>query len=66
MKRRFVQRALVAGLLGILASSCVVHETVVRRAPPCVGGVWIGAHYDRAGRWHVAHWRCPGVIEVVE
>ena len=30
----------------------------------CPGGYWIEQHYDRYGRWHRGHWRCPGVIEV--
>jgi hypothetical protein len=66
MKRELIGIVIAAGALGLLASGCVVHETVVRRDPPCVGGVWIGGHYDGAGRWHRPHWRCPGVIEVIE
>jgi hypothetical protein len=30
----------------------------------CPGGYWIEGHYDRYGRWHRPHWRCPGVYEV--
>jgi hypothetical protein len=49
----------VLGLAG-----CVVREReVVRPVPACRGGVWVEGHYGPAGRWHPAHWRCPGVVE---
>lgn len=51
------------------ASGCVVRERrVVASAPPppCRGGVYVEGHYGHRGRWHPAHWRCPGVIEEVE
>jgi hypothetical protein len=47
-------------------TACTVHTVVVERRPPCAGGVWIEGHYGPRGRWHPGHWRCPGVIEVVE
>lgn len=64
MKRRIVATLLMTALLGLVATSCEVRETVVRR--PCVGAIWIGGHYDRFGAWHQPHWRCPGVVEVIE
>jgi hypothetical protein len=55
-------------MAGGVGTSCVVREErVVARPgpyPPCPGGVWIQGHYGPRGRWHPAHWRCPGVIEV--
>ena len=32
----------------------------------CPGGVFIEGHRGPRGRWHEGHWRCPGVVEVVE
>lgn len=53
-------RWLILSLVSVgLLAGCVV----VAPRPPCPGGVWIEGHYDRMGRWHRAHWRCPGVIE---
>jgi hypothetical protein len=56
------------GLMGLFAlglavtagSGCVVRETTVARPGACRGGVWVEGRYDRWGRWHPAHWRCPG------
>jgi hypothetical protein len=59
-------RSSIAKLLPLLViglSGCVVHEREVVRAPPCAGGVWVAGHYGPQGRWHRAHWRCPGVVE---
>ncbi len=47
-----------------VALGCVV-ETATP-PPRCAGGVWVQGHYGRHGVWHHAHWRCPGVVEVVE
>jgi hypothetical protein len=49
----------------VALSGCVVEA---RPAPPgrCPGGVWVAGHYGPHGRWHPGHWRCPGVVEVVE
>lgn len=46
-------------------SGCVVEA---RPGPPgrCPGGYWVAGHYGPHGRWHPGHWRCPGVVEVVE
>ncbi len=65
MKIRLIPTLLALALVGAAASSCVVHETEVRHSP-CAGGVWIGGHYDAVGRWHPPHWRCPGVVEIIE
>ncbi len=56
-----------AALLGLsLFTGCVVEERRVVRGPaPCAGGVWVAGHYGPGGRWHPAHWRCPGVVEEV-
>ena len=46
---------------------CVEREVVVARpGRACPGGAWIAGHYGPGGYWHPAHWRCPGVVEVVE
>jgi len=56
----------LAALVTIALPGCVVHEREVVRAPPrCPGGVWVEGHYGPQGRWHPAHWRCPGVVEEV-
>ncbi|HXX66019.1 MAG TPA: hypothetical protein VEK07_02495 [Polyangiaceae bacterium] len=56
---------LFVGLALFALSGCVVEA---RPAPPprCPGGEWIAGHYGPHGRWHPGHWRCPGVVEVVE
>jgi hypothetical protein len=65
MLRRFGLMALCALGLATAGSGCVVRETAVARPGACPGGVWIEGRYDRWGRWHPAHWRCPGArIEV--
>jgi len=53
-------------LASLTTAGCVVREErVVRPGPrPCPAGVWIEGHRGPRGRWHPAHWRCPGVIEV--
>jgi hypothetical protein len=58
-----VLAAVVVSLLG-----CVVEErtVVARPAPPCPGAVWVVGHYGPRGRWHPGHWRCRGVVEIVE
>jgi hypothetical protein len=53
---------LLSALLAPLGG-CVVREV---RGPACAGGVWIAGHYGPRGRWHPGHWRCAGVVEVVE
>jgi hypothetical protein len=52
----------------VTVAGCVVEERTVVERPrrPCPAGEWIGGHYGPRGRWHPGHWRCPGVIEVVE
>ena len=63
--KRLLMGAIVAG--GLLAQSlgCIVHEReyAVGR---CRGGIWIAGHRGPRGVWHPGHWRCPGVVEVVE
>jgi hypothetical protein len=61
-----LKMAALALLLIVPVVGCTVHTVVVERHPPCPGGVWIDGHYGPRGRWHPGHWRCPGVIEVVE
>ena len=63
--RRLLRFGVLAALLGASTSACVVREqpVVVARPAPCAGGYWVQGHYDRVGRWHPSHWRCPGVIE---
>jgi len=61
-----LKMAALALLLIVSVVGCTVHTVVVERHPPCPGGVWIDGHYGPRGRWHPGHWRCPGVIEVVE
>jgi hypothetical protein len=56
-----IKMGLLALTLGAPLSGCVVHERVVAHtAAPCRNGYWIDGHYDRYGRWHGAHWHCPG------
>ena len=57
--------ALLAAMISS-AAGCVVRERVVARPGACPGGVWIEGHGDRHGRWHRAHWRCPGVVDRIE
>jgi hypothetical protein len=54
--------------LPVVASGCIVETRAYARPmrPACPGGIWIEGHYGRYGRWHPGHWRCPGVVEVVE
>jgi hypothetical protein len=63
---RRLKNAVAMLLLVIPVAGCTVHTVVVERRPPCPGGVWYEGHYGPRGRWHPGHWRCPGVIEVVE
>jgi len=49
--------------LGLSQLSCYVRET---RPGGCPGGVWVEGHYGPRGRWHPAHWRCPGHPAVIE
>jgi len=57
-------------ILGVLVlavlTGCVVERRPVVVGPRCPGGVWIEGHYGPRGRWWPGHWRCPGVVEVVE
>ena len=63
-----LRRALSLSAMALVLSGCVVRERVVvaRPAPPCPGAVWMEGHYGPRGRWHPGHWRCTGVVEVVE
>jgi hypothetical protein len=60
MTARLAKILVLFPLLVSLIGGCVV---VARPARPCPGGIWIEGHNDRFGRWHPAHWRCPGVVE---
>ena len=61
-----IRAALSLSFLALTLSGCVVEDrTAVRRAP-CPGGWWVEGHYGPRGRWHPGHWRCPGVVEVIE
>jgi hypothetical protein len=62
--RRFLSFVSLGALLVGTLSACVVREERVARPGPCRGGVWIEGHHGPGGRWHPAHWRCPGVVEV--
>jgi hypothetical protein len=67
-----VARCLVVSfiLTSVLGACAPRREVVVvreaRPARPCRGGVWIEGHRGRRGLWHPGHWRCEGVVEVVE
>jgi hypothetical protein len=61
-----LKKAIAMLLLLMPVVGCTVHTVVVERRAPCPGGVWIEGHYGPRGRWHPGHWRCPGVVEVVE
>ena len=61
-----LKKAVAMLLLVLPVAGCTVHTVVVERRPPCPGGVWFEGHYGPRGRWHPGHWRCPGVVEVVE
>jgi hypothetical protein len=50
-------------LFSLAESGCYVREA---RPAPCPRGVWIEGHYGPRGRWHPAHWRCPGRPEIIE
>jgi len=64
--RKVISVGLALSLV-VIASGCVEREVVVERQPrACAGGVWVEGHYGPLGRWHHGHWRCPGVVEVVE
>lgn len=59
---RILQAAFVAVVV-LSGLSCVVRET---RPGGCPGGIWVEGHYGPRGRWHPAHWRCPGRPAVIE
>ena len=62
----FIVRILQVVFLAVLALSalsCVVRET---RPGGCPGAIWVEGHYGPRGRWHPAHWRCPGRPPVIE
>jgi hypothetical protein len=62
----FILRTLAVVVLTAAAfSGCVVEERT-RPYPPCRGAFWVEGHYGPRGGWHHGHWRCPGVVEVVE
>ncbi len=46
----------------LMATSCYSDY----RPHRCAGGFWVEGHRGPRGRWHEGHWRCPGVVEVVE
>lgn len=52
--------------IGAIAGCSSERTVIVRNGPPCVGGVWIEGHYGPRGYWRPGHWRCPGVVEVVQ
>jgi hypothetical protein len=59
----------LVGLAALSMTGCVVEERpyYAHSGPPaCAGGRWIPGHYGPYGAWHRGHWRCPGVVEVVE
>lgn len=58
----------VRWILPLLALAAVEGCYVRARGgpPACRGGVFIEGHRGPRGRWHEGHWRCPGVVEVVE
>ncbi len=61
--------ALIGVLLFISVGEigCAPRVVVVDRGrPACPGGIFIEGHRGPRGRWHPGHWRCPGVVEVVE
>ncbi len=65
-------RAFLLGVLGLVASSCLLSGCLVRerrvavaRPAGCHHGVWVDGHHGRDGRWHPGYWRCPGVAERV-
>ena len=64
----FTLRTLVVAVLAAAAlSACVVEErSSAAPAPRCHGAEWVEGHYGPRGAWHPGHWRCPGVVEVVE
>jgi hypothetical protein len=65
--KRFMLAVGLAGVLGTLASGCVVRERRVAVGPGrCPGGYWIEGHYSPRGRWHPGHWVCPGVVDRIE
>ena len=59
MLRQIKRLATAAAFIGVF-SGCIV---AARPVAPCPGAIWVEGHYDRRGRWHREHWRCPGVIE---
>ena len=64
--RALLSIALMSVFVSLASSGCVVREERVVRPgpPPCPGAIWIEGHRGPRGRWHPAHWRCPGIIEV--
>jgi hypothetical protein len=62
MIRLLAKLALVVPFAAVLTTGCIV---AARPVATCPGAVWVEGHYDRAGRWHAAHWRCPGVEEEI-
>ncbi len=62
-----LRNAVLAVLAVSALAGCIVEErTAARPAPACRGAVWVEGHYGPRGAWHPGHWRCPGVVEVVE
>lgn len=59
--RRLLAALGLAMMLGATMSACYVGPV---RGDHCRGGYWVQGHYGPRGRWHPAHWRCPGIIEI--
>jgi len=62
----FARALIPAALFAIALTGCVVEDRGYRPEPRCRGAVWVDGHYGPRGAWHAGHWRCPGVVEVVE
>jgi len=52
--------------LALMLTGCVIEEHPYRPPPACAGAFWVEGHYGPRGYWHAGHWRCPGVVEVLE
>ena len=63
----FFRAMLLPCVAAVVLSGCVVEERRVPEPPrSCMEARWVPGHYGPSGRWHRGHWRCRGVIEVVE
>jgi hypothetical protein len=62
-----LRAVLLPGAMTVLLSGCVVEERSVPEPPrSCLEARWVRGHYGPTGRWHRGHWRCRGVVEVIE